>query len=129
MSEQSESRTYLYGDEVTMRITFTHDALLAAIEVIYTHREDGSHVITLSGNPEPIEGGEEVGEGKRSVVVLTGTVDETLLVGEYRPLRIVAYTLHGRSEFSTPSSDWPNLHVTYGGAQVREATIELEPEV
>jgi hypothetical protein len=131
MSERGESRTYLYGDEITMRVTFTHDAMLAALEVIYTHHEDGSYMLTLNGNPEPVEGGEVAGEGKRSVVVLTGTVDHSIVVGQYLPRRIVAYTLEGRTEFQVPSSagDWPILYVMYGGASIREATIELEPEV
>jgi hypothetical protein len=130
MSERGELRTYLYGDEITMRMTFTHDATLTAIEVIYTHREDGSHMITLSGNPELVEGGEVAGQGKRSVVVLTGTVDESLIVGRYLPRRVVAYTFAGRTDLKEPTSigPWPDLYVNYGSANIREATIETEPE-
>jgi hypothetical protein len=131
MNEESEPRTYFYGDEITMRVTFTHGPRLVAIEVLYTHHEDGSYMITLSGNPEPVEGSAVAGEGKRSVVILTGTVDHSIIMGRYLPRRIVAYTLEGRTDFVEPSraGDWPILYVMHGGGGIRDATVEPEPDV
>jgi hypothetical protein len=43
MSELSEPRTpktYCTGDEIRIRMTFTHDGNISAVEVLYTHHDD-----------------------------------------------------------------------------------------
>jgi hypothetical protein len=102
MSESSPSGTYMYGDEVRIRLTFTHDAKISAVEVLYTHHDDNTYAITLSGNPEPVEGSRVGGEGKRSTVELTGVVDESLIVGTYSARRVIVYDFTGRADPITP---------------------------
>jgi hypothetical protein len=130
MSEPRPPKTYYSGDEIRMRMTFTHDGHISAVEVLYTHHDDRTFALTLSGNPEPVEGSPAAGDGKRSTVDLTGVVDESLIVGTYSARRVPVYTFACSAELVTPADlgDWPTLYITYGSGNIREATIELEPQ-
>ena len=131
MSEPDEPReraTYFYGDPISIRMTFTHDVNISAIEVIYTHHDDSSYRFILSGNPEPVEGSPVTGYRKRSTVLLQETADDSLIVGTYRATRIMLYTFSGRTQPSDPTGRWPVLFITMGSANIDEVSVELESE-
>jgi hypothetical protein len=66
-----------------------------------THHDDRTFSLTLSGNPEPVEGSRVAGEEKRSTVDLTGVVDESLIVGTYSARRVTVYSFSHGSELVT----------------------------
>lgn len=95
MSEPRPPMRYFPGDEITVRLTFTHDAPMHTVEVVYKSEEDASYTITLSGNPEPQEGSKTTGMSKRSIVDVGGVVDAAYPPGLYTVHRLVFYTLSG----------------------------------
>ena len=97
-------RSYYPGDEIRVRMTFTHDAPIFAVRVVYAHPDDPTYALVLRGNPEPAEGSATTGPEKRSAVELTEVVDEEMITGAYRPVRVMFYP-HSGCAFSAE----PNL--------------------
>lgn len=130
VGEDRPVRTYCHGDEIRMRMTFTHDGHISAVEVVYLSHADPTHALTLSGNPDPVEGSPLAGKGKPSTVELTATVDETLLVGEYNLQRVTVFSFVGGTDVGLEGGppNWPTLYIDYGWPNVRDVSIELEPD-
>ncbi len=133
MSEPS-GRTavpYYMGDEIWIRMAFTHNDQITAVDAVYTHEGDPSFALTLSGNPEPDESYPITGEGKRSVVDLSGVVDAAHLQGHYRFRRVLLYTFSGRaiyhSGFLDEQVQWPILEIREPSNRVEVSSIELDP--
>jgi hypothetical protein len=145
MSEPRPPLRYFPGDEITLRLTFTHDSPMHAVEVVYKSEEDSSYTITLSGNPEPQEGSKITGMSKQSIVDMSGVVDASYPPGLYTIHRLVFYTFSG-GEITFLSEDaalhhvgwvpgqgpthWPALELIMGDeAQgISISGVELEPE-
>ena len=72
--------------------------------VVYAHPDDPTYALVLRGNPEPAEGSATTGPEKRSAVELTEVVDEEMITGAYRPVRVMFYP-HSGCAFSAE----PNL--------------------
>jgi len=95
--------TFVPGDEIRIRVSFTHSGNPVAVDAIYAQEGDESRTITLSGNPELEEGSPAYGEDKHSEVVLSAVVDVAHKSGDYRVARVVFYQFSGTAfEFTAP---------------------------
>jgi hypothetical protein len=95
LSEPVPHIEYFYGEEVKMRLSFTHYDDIFAVEVVYAHSENRTYTLTLEGNPERKEGSPVTGPGKRSTVDLSGTFDGSHIPGVYWVERVLFHTLAG----------------------------------
>jgi hypothetical protein len=124
---------YYIGDEVKLRMSFTHDDQIVAVEVVYAHEEERTHTLCLSGNPTLDDGSPTVGRAKRSTVELSAVWDAGHEPGRYEVVRAVYYNFAGHAGISFDlggihNVEWPVLELDIEGLtfEITEVTQVLE---
>jgi hypothetical protein len=95
MSEARQPNVFYSGDEIRLRLSYTHAGTFFAVEVVYVHVEHESYTLTLSGNPEREEGSAATGDERHSTVVVSEEVDVTHIPGRYKIARVLFYQPSG----------------------------------
>lgn len=107
---------FFFGEEIKIRLSFTHNDDIFAVEAVYAHYEKRTYTLTLRGNPELDEEDPTVGRKKRSTVELSGDYNGAHVPGRYGIERLIFYTLAG--------------HAFHDDASVKEITwrvLQLHP--
>jgi hypothetical protein len=121
---------YCHGEEVKIRLSFSHPDVIFAVEVVYAHSEDRTYTLTLEGNPELAEGSPDTGPDKRSTVLLSGVFDEAHMPGVYGVERVLFHTHTGatfRYDGTLPSDRWRTLELYGSMQQVGDLEVEFDP--
>jgi hypothetical protein len=134
---------YYPGDEINLRVAFSTDSKITAIEVVYAHPSYRWITLTLEGGAEPQEVGGKGGD-KRYEATVSGVVEEHHAPGIYSVAGVVFYTFTGRSfaydrenprlredlieEGVTLPGRWPELGIGRVHREVFDVSVELEPE-
>jgi hypothetical protein len=130
VSEPKPLPTYYPGDEIRMRLSFGHEANIMAVEVVYTHAEDLSYTLTLSGNPEPEPEKVTTRRYKASRADVSGVVDDAHRPGVYGARRVVFYTFSGQAFLrdALELANFPVLQICPELDSTGNVIVELEPE-
>jgi hypothetical protein len=129
LNESSPHLEYFYGDEVKIRLSFTHHDDIFAVEAVYAHSEDRTYTLTLEGNPELEGSSPGHGPGKRSTVILSGTFGESHIPGIYGAERVLFHTIAG-STFHYGGTirlgNWRTLELHGPAHNVSEVEVEFD---
>jgi hypothetical protein len=121
------------GDEVKIRMSFTHSEHITAVEVVYASVEDRSYTFCLNGNPILDEGSSTVGKDKGSTVELSAVWDGAYTPGHYHMDRVVFYTFSGVAMHDVPvavlgDEEWPVLVLDTNRYPVQISKVTLISE-
>ncbi len=117
----NEPLVYHIGDEVKIRVSFTHGDHIVAVEVVYALEGNPSYTLCLSGNPTLEEGSPTVGSDKRSTVELSAVWDAAHAPGRYQMIRDVYYNFDGHAIFG--------MSVAAGLDDVKWPELEFDPDL
>jgi hypothetical protein len=127
---------YCPGDEVRLRVTFSTDSNITAVEVVYAHPIYEWITLPLEGTPELVEG--TTGRAKRYEVTVSGVVEEHHAPAIYGAARVVLYTFTGRAaaydrretglrgEGYTLPGRWPELSINPDYQEMFDVRVEID---